>query len=99
AAEEPYADIAGREMQAGDAAAAFLVVVLDPFLRLEHRRLAAGHDPLHQPRRRAEGGRHFGRFHDAEAPARAGADEDHAAPLAQRLRDDLDAVSDLLTLL
>ena len=76
--------------------APFLVVVLDPFLRLEHRFLSAGHDRLHERRAGAECRRHLGRFDDAEPAAGAGADEDDAAALAERLRDDLDALRDPL---
>ena len=91
-------DVTVREAEAADAAAAFLVVVLDAFLGLEHRGLAAGHDRLDEPWRRAERWRHLGGFHHAQPATRPCADEDHAAALAQRLRDDLDAVRDLLFL-
>ena len=75
-ADTPITHVAVREPQPRDAAAAFLVVVLDAFLRLEDRRLSAGHDRLHEARRRAERRRHLGRFDHAEAAAGAGADED-----------------------
>ena len=50
-------------------------------------------------RRRAERRRHLGGLDDAEAAARAGADEKHPAALLQRADDDLDAVRDALALL
>ncbi len=78
--------------------APFLEVVLDAFLGPEHGLLAAGHDRLHERRRRAEGRRHLGRFDDAESSAGAGADEDEPSALAERLDDDLDAVRDPLLL-
>ena len=78
---------------------AFLVVVLDAFaLRCRMALLAAGHDRLHEVGVGAEGRRHLGRFEDAEPAARAGADEDDAAALAQRLRDDVDADGDPILL-
>ena len=46
----------------------------------------------------AERRRHLGRFEDAEPAAGAGADEDDAAALPQRLRDDLDADRDAILL-
>ena len=46
--------------------------------------------------RRAEGRRHLGGLDHAEPAAGAGADEDHAAALLERLGDDLDAVRDPL---
>ena len=66
--------------------APFLVVVLDAFLRAQHRVLAAGHDREDEIGVGAEGGRHLGRFEDAEASAGAGAHEHDAAAVAQRLR-------------
>ena len=81
-----------------DDARAFLVVVLDAFLGLQDRVLAAGHDRLHQIGAGAEGRRHLGRFEHAEAAAGAGADEDDAAALPQRLGDDVDADGDALLL-
>ena len=46
----------------------------------------------------AERRRHLGGFDDAEPAAGAGADEDDSPALAQRLRDDLDAVRDAFLL-
>ena len=85
-------------LQAVDRARAFFVVVLDAFLGVQERVLAAGHDRLHQIRAGAEGRRHLRRLEDAEPAAGAGADEDDAAALAQRLRDDVDADGDALLL-
>src|SRR5207247_11048970 len=79
-----------------DRARRFLVVVSHAFARAEHGALTAGHDRLHQIRTGADRGRHFGRLQHAEPPARAGADEDHAAAFAHRVRDDLDADGDAL---
>ena len=78
--------------------APFLVVVLDAFLRAEDRALAAGHDGLDEVRARAEGRRHLGRLEHAEPAAGAGADEDDAAALPERLRDDVDADRDAILL-
>ena len=61
-------------------------------------RVAAGHDRLHEGRVGAEGRRHLGGLEDAQPAARAGADEDQAAALAERLADDLDAERDALLL-
>ena len=47
-------------------------------------------------RRGAESRRYLGRLDDAEAAAGAGADEDDASALPQRLYDDFDAVRDAL---
>ena len=98
-AETPMTTSFLLEAQAGDAARPFLVVVFDAFLGFEHRLLAARHDRLHERRRRAEGRRHLGGFDDAEPSAGAGADEDDAAALLERLGDDLDAVRDPLAFL
>ena len=87
-------DVLLVEPQARDAPRAFLVVVLDAFLGLEDRLLAAGHDRLHDARRGAERRRHLGGFDDPEAAAGAGTDEDNPAALAQGVRDDLDPVRD-----
>ena len=80
------------------ARAPFLVVVLDAFLRLEDRVLAAGHDRLHAGRRGAERRRHLGGLDDAEPAAGAGADEEDAAAAAQRLCDDFHAVREAVAL-
>ena len=84
--------------QARDCPRAFLVVVLDAFLGLEDGVLAAGHDRADARRGDAEGRRHLGRLDHAQAPARAGADEDHPPALAERLGDHLDAGGDPLLL-
>ena len=60
-----------------------VVAVLRALAGLEPRRLAAGHDALHELRRRAEGGGHFGGFEHAEAAAGARADEHQASPFAK----------------
>src|SRR6266850_848906 len=82
----------------GDRARAFLVVVLDAFLRGEDRAASPGHDGLHQRRVRAEGRRHFGGLEDAEPAARAGADEDDASLFPERAGDHLDADGNALVL-
>ena len=60
--------------------------------------MPAGHDGLDEVGTGAERRRHLGRFDDAEPAAGAGADEDDPPALAQRLRDDLDAVRDAFLL-
>ena len=82
----------------GDRTRAFLVVVLDTFLGGERRVLTTRHDRLDERRLGAEGRRHLGRFQNAKATARAGADKHDAAVLAQRGRDHLDAHGDPLPL-
>ncbi len=73
-------------------------MILDAFARVEHRVLAAGHDRLHELRRRAERQRHLGGFDDAEPPAGPGADENQAAAGPKGAGDELDAVRDALAL-
>ena len=80
-AETPMTTSRLDDAQARDAARAFFEVVLDALARAEHGLLAAGHDRLHELRRRAERRRHLGRFDDAEPAARAGADEKQPAAL------------------
>ncbi len=79
-------DVALGDAQPRHAARAFLEVVLDAFARAEHRVLAAGHDGLDQPRRRAERRRHLRGFDHAETSARARADEKQPAAFLQRRR-------------
>src|SRR5262249_46842265 len=81
------------------AARAVLEVILDTLARIEHGFLAAGHDGLHELRRRAERQRHLRGLEDAEAPARAGADEKETAAVAKRADDQIDAGRDALALL
>ena len=91
-------DVLLRRSQAGDRARALFVVVLDAFLGAEDGLAAAGHDRLHERRIGAEGRRHLRRLENAEPAARAGADEDDAAVLAQCRGDHLDADRDPLLL-
>ena len=64
-------DVAPRRAHARHRAGALVVPVLHALARLEHGRLAAGHDALHQVRRRAERRRDLGGLEHAEPPARA----------------------------
>ena len=84
-------DVLLRRLEPLDRARAVLVAVLGAFLRVEERVLAAGHDGLNRVGVGAERRRHLRRLDDAEPSAGAGADEDDAAALAQRLDDDVDA--------
>jgi hypothetical protein len=92
-------DVALRDAQPRDAAGAFFEVVLDAFARAEHRVLAAGHDGLHEVRRGAERRRHLRGLDDAQAPARARADEKNPAALAQGADHDFDTMDDPLAFL
>ena len=92
-------DVLLGRIEARDRPRAFLVVVFGAFLGADDGVLAAGHDALDQLGTGAEGRRHLGGLDDAEAAAGAGADEDDAPALAQRLRAHVGAERDAIALL
>ena len=98
ARRHPDDDVTFRGFESVHRSRAFLVIVLDAFLRAHYRALAARHDREHKIGVGAKGGRHLGRFEDAQASAGAGAHEHDAAAMSERLRDDLDANRDALFL-
>ena len=63
-----------------DGASTGVGIIFGAFDRTPDRLIAAGHDALHEPRRRTEGRRAFAGVEDAETAAGAGAAIEEAAP-------------------
>ena len=97
-AETPPITTSLGRVEARDGARAFFVVVLGAFLGANDRVPAAGHDALDELGIGAERRRHLRGLDDAEAAARAGADEHDASAFSQGLGADVGAERDPVAL-